>query len=157
MPVKNKKKNAHENIHENIQVVSLSQQADWIIKKYSISSSLAGLIPIAMLDIIGLMYVQRIMIFRLSSLYGVPFKKHLFVAWITTLTSSVASKVAAPVAGSALKLIPVVGNVIGGAGMATLGSASTYALGKMFQQHFEKGGTMDDFDLEKGRRKNVSS
>ena len=54
-------------------------------------------------------------------------------------------------AGSALKLIPVVGGLVGGSGMATLGGISTYAVGKAFQQHYEKGGTLEDFEPNKAR------
>lgn len=124
---------------------SLSLEADKLIKKYAFGSSLTGFVPFYMLDLFMLIYVQRIMLYRLSRLYGIPFKKHLARAWITTLTSGVASKVASPAAGSALNLIPVVGSVVAGAGMATMGCVSTYAVGKVFKQHFEKGGTLDDF------------
>lgn len=102
-----------------------------------------------MLDIAGLMSVQRIMLYRMSVLYGVPFKKHLAKALSTTLMGSLASGVAAPVAGSALKLIPGIGTLVGGAGMATLGGASTYAIGRVFKQHFEEGGTLEDFNPDK--------
>lgn len=125
---------------------SLSQQADKIIKKYAFGSSLAGFIPVSILDVIVLVYVQRIMLYRLSKLYGIPFKRNLVRVWITTLTSGVASE-----AGSVLKVFPGVGTLVGGAGMATLGVASTYAVGKVFQKHFEKGGTLEDFDPEKSR------
>ena len=33
--------------------------------------------------------------------------------------------------------------------MATLGGSSTYAIGRVFKQHFEKGGTLEDFEPEK--------
>lgn len=125
---------------------SLSQQADKLIKKYAVGSSLAGFIPVSILDVIVLVYVQRIMLYRLSRLYGIPFKKNLVRVWITTLTSGVASEV-----GSVLKVFPGVGTLVGGAGMATLGVASTYAVGKVFKKHFEKGGTLEDFDPERSR------
>ena len=32
--------------------------------------------------------------------------------------------------------------------MATLGGASTYAIGRVIKQHFEKGGTLEAFDPE---------
>jgi len=140
----------------------LSGQADRLINKYACSSSLTGFIPVPVLDIVGLMSVQRIMLYRMSVLYGVPFKKHLVKALLATLMGSLASGVAAPLAGSVLKVIPGVGSLVGGAGMATLGGASTYAIGRVFKQHFEQGGTLEDFDpakvedeleaeLEKGR------
>ena len=127
----------------------MSEQADRLIKKYAYSSSLTGFIPVPMLDIAGLMSVQRIMLYRMSVLYGVPFKKHLAKALSSTLMGSLASGVAAPVAGSALKLIPGIGTLVGGAGMATLGGASTYAIGRVFKKHFEAGGTLENFDPHK--------
>jgi uncharacterized protein (DUF697 family) len=127
----------------------LSEQADMLIRKYAYSSSLTGFIPVPMLDIVGLMSVQRIMLYRMSVLYDVPFKKNLAKALLTTLMGSLASGAAAPIAGSLLKAIPGVGTLVGGAGMATLGGASTYAIGRVFKQHFEQGGTLEDFDPQK--------
>jgi uncharacterized protein (DUF697 family) len=46
-------------------------------------------------------------------------------------------------------LIPVVGQTAGGMTMLATGGACTYALGKVFVQHFESGGTFLDFDPEK--------
>lgn len=124
----------------------LSERADCLIVKYAYGSSLTGFIPVPLRDIVGLMSVQRIMLNRMSVLYSVPFKKNLAKALLTTLAGSLASGAAAPIAGSALKVIPGVGALVGGAGMARLGGASTYAIGRVFKQHFEKGGTLEDFD-----------
>ena len=128
---------------------NLSEQADCLIVKYAYSSSLTGFIPVPLLDIVGLMSVQRLMLYRMSALYGIPFKKNLAKTLLTTLMGSLASGAAAPIAGSALKVIPGVGALVGGAGMATLGGASTYAIGRVFKQHFEMGGTLEDFDPKK--------
>jgi Cu2+-exporting ATPase len=130
---------------------SLSQQADKIIKKYAFGSSLTGFIPIPMLDTLGLLSVQRTMLYRLCKIYGVAFSLKLAKTLLTTLMGRVAWGAAAPIAGSALKIFPGVGTLLGGAGMATLGSVSTYAMGKVFQQHFEQGGTLEDLDLKKAK------
>jgi len=131
------------------EIESLSIKADELIKKYSFGSSLTGFIPFPLLDTIGMISVQRTMLFRLSQLYNVEFSKSLAKVRLTTLTSSVALRSASPVLGSALKVIPGVGTLIGGASMAALGGATTYAAGKIFQKHFEKGGTLENFDSEK--------
>lgn len=155
-----------ENLRDLEDKEHLSDRADKLIKKYAYSSSLTGFIPVPVLDIVGLMSVQRIMLYRMSVLYGVPFKKHLAKALLTTLMGSIASGVAAPIAASVLKAIPGVGTLVGGAGMATLGCASTYAIGRVFKQHFEEGGTLEDFDpknvtekleeeLQKGKKLSV--
>ena len=94
------------------------------------------------------------MLYKLSKLYGVPFKKNLGKAWITTLLSGVTFSAASPMLGQTLiKLIPGIGTAAGGIGMAAMSSASTYAVGKVFQQHFENGGTLEDFDPERAKEK----
>jgi hypothetical protein len=43
-------------------------------------------------------------------------------------------------------MIPVVGTLLGGVAMPVLSGASTYAVGKVFIQHFASGGTFLTFD-----------
>jgi len=131
---------------------ALSQQADKLIQNYAFSSSITGFVPIPFLDMVSLISLQRVMLYKLSRLYGVPFKKNLGKAWITTLLSGVTFSAASPMVGQTLiKLIPGIGTAAGGIGMAALSSASTYAVGKVFQQHFENGGTLEDFDPERAK------
>ena len=47
---------------------------------------------------------------------------------------------------SLVKALPGPGWVVGAASVALLGAASTYALGKVFVQHFESGSTFLTFD-----------
>jgi len=51
---------------------------------------------------------------------------------------------------SGLKFIPKIGTVLGGISTSTIGAASTYAVGQVFMQHFDQGGTLLDFE-EKGK------
>lgn len=132
--------------------LSLSQQSDKLIKEYAFGSGLTGFIPIPVLDTVSLIGVQRLMLLRLSRLYGTPFSKHLAKMTIGTLMSGIVSRSATPlVGGMVLKLIPGVGSLAGGASMAALGSASTYAVGKVFQKHYEQGGTLENFDAEQAK------
>ncbi len=124
----------------------LHQRAEQLIKDYAFGSSLTGLIPVPLLDTVGLIGVQRLMLMRLSKLYGVPFSKNLAKAWISTLMTGLAPKAATPLVGSLLKFIPGVGTLAGGTTTAALGGASTYAIGKVFQQHFAQGGTWENFN-----------
>lgn len=124
---------------------SLAIKADQLIKKYAFRSSLTGFIPIPLIDTLGLIGVQQIMLYSLAKLYDIPYSKARAKTRIAGLTSGLTT-VASPMLGSALKLIPGVGTLVGGASMAALGAASTYAVGKVFQQHFEEGGNLDDFD-----------
>jgi hypothetical protein len=49
---------------------------------------------------------------------------------------------------SFMKAIPVVGTAIALVAMPGFASASTYAVGKVFAQHFAGGGSLLDFDTE---------
>src|SRR5262249_52323614 len=53
--------------------------------------------------------------------------------------------------GSAAKMIPFVGPLVGGLSMPLFSGAATYAIGQVFIQHFETGGTLLDFEPEKVR------
>jgi len=144
-------------------VNSFSIKADQLIRKYAFRSSITGFIPIPIVDILGLIGIQQLMLYYLAKLYDIPYSKARAKTRITGLTSGLTARLASPMLGSALKLIPGVGTVMGGASMAMLGGASTYAVGKVFQKHFEAGGTLEDFDpkmakdsfkveLEKGKQ-----
>ncbi len=50
---------------------------------------------------------------------------------------------------SALKTVPVIGQIAGTILLPALALASTVAVGRVFLQHFEAGGTLLDFDPEK--------
>ena len=50
-----------------------------------------------------------------------------------------------------IKSFPVIGSVIGGATVSVLSGALTYAVGRVFIQHFEQGGTLLNFDPKKMR------
>ena len=106
--------------------VSLSEQADKLIQDYAFGSSLTGFIPIPMVDTFTLISVQRLMLMQMSKLYGIPFSRHLAKAWLSTLMGGIAPKMATPMVGSFLKLIPGIGTLVGGATTAALGGASTH-------------------------------
>lgn len=124
---------------------NLSDQADKLIKKYAFGSGLFGYMPFPVLDAFGIMAVQRKMLFHLARVYDIPFSRSLAKDLLTTMAGGVASRAAIPVA---IKMIPGIGSLFGSAGMAAMGSASTYAVGKVFKKHFEEGGTLEDFDPE---------
>ena len=137
------------NMLERTETMRRQAKANSLIKEYSFGSSLTGFIPIPFIDTLGLIGVQRIMIYRLSKIYNVTYSKSLAKIWITTLMSGVAQNAVLPVFKGIVKIIPGFGLITVGTSMAVLGAASTYAVGKIFQQHFEKGGTLENFDPEK--------
>lgn len=124
---------------------SKKKKANMLIKKHAFGSGVVGYIPIPLLDALGVMAMQRKMLFQLAKNYEVPYSQSLVKNLIRTLAGGVAARSAIPVA---IKMIPGVGILFGSTGMAAIGSASTYAVGKVFQQHFEEGGTLEDFDVD---------
>jgi uncharacterized protein (DUF697 family) len=119
--------------------------ADTIIRNHMIWSMGAGFIPVPVADFFAVSAVQLDMIRQLCNVYGVDFKQTQGKAVITALTGSSLARLGA----RAIKLIPGVGSVLGGVSLAILSGASTYALGEVFKSHFETGGTILDFDVER--------
>lgn len=122
---------------------ALSGQADKLIKKYAFGSGLFGYIPFPVVDALGIMAVQRKMLFHLAKLYDIPFSRSLAKDLLRTLAGGVASRAAVPMV---IKTIPGINILFGSTGMAAIGSTSTYAVGKTFKRHFDEGGTLDDFN-----------
>jgi len=123
----------------------LNQKADILIRKRAFGSGIFGYIPIPLLDALGIMAVQRKMLFRLAKNYKVSYSQSLAKNLLRTLAGGIAARSAIPVA---IKMVPGIGILFGSTGMAAIGSASTYAVGKVFKQHFEEGGTLEGFDAD---------
>ena len=139
---------SQQNKKTDIVKKNISQQADKLIKKYAFGSGLFGYIPVPVLDAFGIMTVQRKMLFHLAEVYSIPFSRSLAKDLLKTLAGGIASRAAIPMA---IKMVPGINVLFGSTGMAAIGSASTYAVGKVFKKHFEEGGTLENFDPDKGK------
>lgn len=117
--------------------------ANSVIRNHIIWSMGTGLIPLPVVDFFAVSAVQLDMVRQLSKIYDVDFKETEGKAVITSLTGSGLAQLGKR---AAIKLIPGVGSVVGGIAMSVLSGASTYALGEVFREHFETGGTFLDFD-----------
>ena len=126
-----------------------SKHADSVIRNHMLISMGVGFIPLPLMDVIAAGAVQLDMIRQLCKVYDVEFKENQGKAVISALSTSILTKMGVR---SALKLIPGVGTIIGGAALAVFNGASTYALGEVFKKHFEYGGTILDFDVERVRK-----
>jgi uncharacterized protein (DUF697 family) len=102
----------------------------------------AGLVPFPVLDIAAVTAVQLDMLRSLSKLYG----QNFYEAPVKSLIAALAGSTLARIAASALKVIPGVGTLLGGVSMSIMSGASTYAVGQVFAQHFNTGGSIEDFD-----------
>ncbi len=120
--------------------------SDLIIKNHMIWSMGAGFIPVPLLDMAAISYIQLDMIRQLAKLYDVDFKETEGKAVITSLTTAGLAKAGA---ARTVKFIPIIGTYLGGVATAVLSGASTYGIGHAFKRHFDKGGTFLDIDLGK--------
>jgi len=142
---------------ENVQEVAeqaielRSSQAGNLIRKHVIIVMGASLVPIPLFDLLALSGVQLKMLHGLAKLYEVPFSKNLGKSSIVSLLGGVMPTSTAMTLASLAKAVPGLGTATGIISVSLLGGATTYAIGSVFVQHFESGGTLLDFDPKKMR------
>jgi len=127
--------------------LSKEQVAEQIIKHNLLWSVGAGVIPLPLLDAAATAAVQIRMLKQLADLYEVPFHEDR----IKNICSALVGGLGAPVVGgaigvSAVKFVPVIGPMVALLAFPASSAALTYAVGKVFVQHFASGGTFLDFD-----------
>lgn len=128
----------------------LEQSAVATVNKYVYSAMAIGLIPAPIVDLAGLIALQLKMVHSLATHYDVPFREDLGKSTITSLLGAVGPvTLARGTFGSLVKAIPVIGTAVGIATQPVLAGAYTYAIGKVFIQHFEAGGTFLNLNPKK--------
>jgi uncharacterized protein (DUF697 family) len=122
-------------------------EADRLIRQYIGWSCAGGLVPVPLLDIAAITAAQIQLVRELSALYGVPFQDHLGRNVVASLVGGVGSAAAGRgIFCSVLKAVPVIGTIGGLISVPIVAGSATYALGQVFVEHFEQGGTLLDFD-----------
>ena len=125
------------------------QEAVKIVKRYMWWSMGAGLVPVPILDLLAVSGVQLKMLAALSKHYEIPFKKSSGKAVIGSLVGFVLPhSLSVFLFDTVAKATPIAGSVAGATGMVAFSGACAWALGNVFIQHFESGGTFLDFDPE---------
>ncbi len=110
------------------------------------ASAVVGCVPAPVIDMIGITAVQLNMLRKISEIYEVPFTRNIVKSLLSALVGGVApTKAAAGAAGLALKFVPGAGTVVALATVPALASATTYAVGRIFVEHFESQGTFLTF------------
>ncbi len=126
-------------------------EANSTIKNYVIASMALGLVPVPVFDIVAVVATQLKMIHSLTRLYGIRFSENVAKSLILSLIGGVLPVTLGAGFASVLKFVPGLGSFAGGASVSILSGALTYAVGRIFVQHFESGGTLLDFDPSKVR------
>ncbi|MBF0100391.1 MAG: YcjF family protein [Desulfobacterales bacterium] len=117
-----------------------------IVRDCMCYSSSTAIVPIPMVDMLAGFGIQLVMLQQLCKLYDIPFSKEKGKAIISSIIAGTNMSL---IAMSFSKIVPIIGLTISVASMAALSSAITYAVGMIFIQHFESGGTFLNFDRNK--------
>jgi len=127
-------------------------EANSIVTKYSAFAFGGGVIPFPLMDVVAVSGIQLKMLGDLAKTYEVEFLENWGKSAISAVIGGAGPHaLAVGIVGSLVKAIPVFGSTIGFATMPMLSAAATYAVGKVFIQHFESGGTFIDFDVASAR------
>jgi len=128
------------------------QEAQRIIKKYSAIAISAGFVPVPLLDLATLAGIQLKAIHEIAKLHGKDFSDNVGKSAATTALTALAANPVARVGASILKIVPVVGSMLGAVSFHGYAAASTYAVGNLFHRHFANGGTILDFNASKAKQ-----
>ncbi len=112
----------------------------------------AGIFPLPLLDMALITLVQLRLLRKLSNHYEIGFSENLAKSLIASLIGgSLSGFLGGKLLVSLSKNIPGIGFFVGMTTMSITAGAITYAVGRVFIQHFESGGTFLDFDPKKVR------
>ncbi len=132
---------------EDRQLLRRELGAHMIVNKWVKWSAGIGLVPIPMVDLAGITTVQLLMVGDLAKHYEIPFSKQRGKAILASLLGSVVPNgLGYSVASAFFRYVPGLGPLLGAITLPAFAAASTYAVGKVFIQHFESGGTFLDFE-----------
>ena len=123
--------------------------AEHVLRQYTLGAMAVGLVPIPVVDLAALVALQLKMLHSLARTYDIEFKTDLGRSAIASLVGGTVSTSLSPtLAASLAKLIPGIGQTLASGSASLLNGAATYAVGKVFIQHFASGGTFLSFDPE---------
>jgi uncharacterized protein (DUF697 family) len=127
--------------------VTNEEQANKLVKNYMWWSMGAGLIPFPLIDLAAVTGVQIKMLKDVSDIYDIEFSQNRGKSIVSGLIGSIVpNTLSHSMLGSLFKVVPFIGTISGSVSMAVFSGAATYAIGKVFIQHFEAGGTFLNFN-----------
>ncbi len=123
-----------------------------LVRNHSIVNGALGIIPIGPLGVPLIIANALKMLHKLSKIYGVEFKKDVGKSVISGfLVGCGTFSISGRLIWGLSTAIPIAAPVIGVITRPIFASAMMYALGHLFIQHFESGGTFLNFDPDKVR------
>jgi len=129
-------------INENeTRVTAASAEAERIIRSSVYTAMGIGIVPIPFFNVAAVTASSLVMIRRLSELYGVEFKEGIAKKILTSVAGAGFGVLASAPVESAMRFVPVIGLPLTIATKPVLNGMTTYAIGRMFVTHFERGGS----------------
>ena len=125
--------------------------AEITLRNHIIGSMGVGLIPVPIIDLVALSGIQLNMLRKLAKAYDIPFSKDIVKNIIASLLGSGIPVTFSGALASLVKTVPIIGQTTGAPAMPILAGATTYAIGKVFIQHFASGGTFLNFNPDEVR------
>lgn len=126
---------------KNEESVSL-KKANRIILKHVMWTMASAVIPIHVVDVLGIVFIQNDMMKQLCKLYDFDYQQNVGKSIVASLITSSSAK--------GISLVFSKMKVVDKAVLAATSAAFTYALGRLFISNFEKGISLVDIDLKAG-------
>jgi uncharacterized protein (DUF697 family) len=123
-----------------------------IVKRHAIYAAAVGLVPVPVVNLAGVIGFELKMLKNLAAHYDIPFREDAGKHIVSSLIGGLSATELGYGAVFALKGLPLVGPLLALASMPAFAGALTWAVGKVFIQHFESGGTFLDFNPEAVRK-----
>lgn len=115
-------------------------------------ATVAGFIPVPLLDTAAIGGLQLKMIYELCKIYEVEFKKEMALSIIASLLGGGASTIfTGSITSTLTRHVPVIGTTLSAITQPALSYGTTYAIGITFVKHFENQGSLIDFDTAKAK------
>ena len=126
----------------------IDTKAETIVNVHLGFAMVAGAIPFPFVDLVAVTAIQMDMLQQLATLYEVDFNGERGKSLATAMIGSTIGTSLGRVGASAVKAIPGIGSILGIGSQVVFSGATTFALGKVFQYHFQNKGTLSDFNID---------
>jgi len=135
-----------ENVKHRYRITRVNK----LVRNHSIVSAAMGVVPMPPLTMSLILANNLKMLHKLSTVYGVKFRKDAGKAIISSFLGGCGTvSISGRLIWGLSTAIPMAAPVISMVTIPAFGAATTYAIGHLFIQHFESGGTFLTFDPEK--------
>lgn len=126
-------------------------QANRIVGTYSAVAAGVGVVPVAVVDIAGLVTVQLMMLSKLADTYKVKFSGNLGRTVISAILGSlVPTSLKASTIGL-IRSVPIFGPLLGLVTMPAYSWTVTYAIGTVFTDLFEQNKDLENIDIDEAK------